>query len=434
MNLSMNQTLLKINKIKNLESVKIYDLTSFKLYDTRKYVLPAMIIRYDGGKYLNLYANDPYFCEYVLKVQEVYLREKDKTKIDKKYSPLVEGSIDIDPVSEKILLEGNLNRKNSIYDFYSGKKNYDYSLFFEKDDMKFILPMVRYHLKEFMNDLGIMVNYKKNDNLSGYKHYYAIDALVNGLEDKLLFSFDKKDNGYFINVRSMSRNIPNSIFTIIINTDHIEIESKILFKDIIEEFTYDFINEPSIEKNIYKDGQLISYDKRKMDKRDKLAVNLPILDDYYGTWYKFPWGDWFGIEEKITQIGELEKVTKRDSKYLTITDDGFMMHDDYSKKWVKDKGINAVSNSMVLDKIKKTVKCKRIQEAAFLLETHILDNTVPYNDKYFYHVTECNKIEEITKDSLVSISKDNNLIYSGDLYDSNNINLVLRKKVNNGNN
>ena len=171
-----------------------------------------------------------------------------------------------------------------------------------------------------------------------------------------------------------------------------------------------------------------------MDKRDKLAVNLPILDDYYGTWYKFPWGDWFGIEEEITQIGELEKVTKRDSKYLTITDDGFMMHDDYSKKWVKDKGINAVSNSMVLDKIKKTVKCKRIQEAAFLLETHILDNTVPYNDKYFYHVTECNKIEEITKDSLVSISKDNNIIYSGDLYDSNNINLVLRKKVNNGNN
>ena len=74
----MDKTLLTINSIKNLESIKIYDLPSFKLDDTRKYVLPAMMISYDGGKYLNMYSREKYFNEFVLKVQEVYLKEREK--------------------------------------------------------------------------------------------------------------------------------------------------------------------------------------------------------------------------------------------------------------------------------------------------------------------------------------------------------------------
>ena len=138
------------------------------------------------------------------------------------------------------------------------------------DDMSFILPIIKYHLKEFFNNFDITINYKINDNFVGYKNYYVMDAFINEEEDKLLFNINESDNKYLVNVRCMSRKIPNSILSISIDTDKINIKNKILFNNVVEETTYELIDNPSVERKLYKNDKLITYNK------DDLSCNMNI--------------------------------------------------------------------------------------------------------------------------------------------------------------
>ena len=82
-----DKELLTIKQIKNLSFIKIYDIASFELDDSRRYSLPAMMINYDGNKYLNMSGRDKYFDQFVKKVQQVYLKEKPTARVDTSYSP-----------------------------------------------------------------------------------------------------------------------------------------------------------------------------------------------------------------------------------------------------------------------------------------------------------------------------------------------------------
>lgn len=429
-----DKELVTINQIRNISFIKIYDIASFELDDSRKYTLPAMMINYDGNKFLNLSAKDKHFDQFVRKVQQVYIKENPTARVDKSYSPFAGDGIDIDPVSKKILLSGNLQRENEIYDFYNDKKFYDRSLLYDKDDMKLILPILKHNFKEFMEKAGILINYQEDSRLVGYRENYSMDAKVKGFEDKLLFEFSKDDSSYSVVVRSNEHIFPDTKVKIIINTDAIHIESEMIGKETNSEVIYELINNPSVQRITYINGIMAEYNRVPIAKSENPNIPLQLLSGFDGDWYELPWGDWYGIKESVERVDDFEIVATRDSKFLSIDDDGFLLHDDYRKKWVKEKGINTVESSMILDDIKKTVKCKRLDDDTFLLETQFIDRASTTDGKYFYHVTQSKKTGEITKESLASISRDNNVIYSGDLYDKSCIHDALEKRLNYGNN
>ena len=173
---------------------------------------------------------------------------------------------------------------------------------------------------------------------------------------------------------------------------------------------------------------MYSYTRNDLKSSEVEHENLiSITGDFNGVWYKLPWNAYFGISEEIDVISELEKVTKRESKYLSLCNDRFLLHEDSNKKCVRDRTIHSTGSVFELDRLKRVIKGKRLDEENYVIETVFSVNINDTNKQYFYHIAKVDNIDEITKDNLFSVSKDENVIYSGDLYDTSNIRKVLGK-------
>jgi hypothetical protein len=146
----------------------------------------------------------------------------------------------------------------------------------EKNNIISVLPIIKYQLKDFMNNFDISINYKDEDNLTGAGRYYAMDAIINGLDDTLLINFDKYDNTYKVMIRSMSKNLPNNHISIIINSDKIDIKSKLLFRNVINEKEIEY-NNLTIINRLYKDDKLLLCNKQKLDDMNDELI-LPLLN------------------------------------------------------------------------------------------------------------------------------------------------------------
>ena len=123
----MDRELIEIYKLRNIESIKLWDLV--KNGTGKLLVIPTLLVTYDGGKYLNISANEKYFRVFVQKVVEVYHNEKDNLLEDGLTDPFkLRPKIDIDEKTKVILESGRLEQLNEIYSFYDGKDSYDSSI------------------------------------------------------------------------------------------------------------------------------------------------------------------------------------------------------------------------------------------------------------------------------------------------------------------
>ena len=430
---SEDELLTEIKSIKDISFIKIYDLTSFELDDNRRIVLPCIMVQYGRNKFFNLKATDKYFEQLLFKVQEVYLKEKDR--IVESRTPVIDlkPGIEIDERTKKILLSNNLDREDDIYKLYNEKNGYDYSLFFEKDELESMLPLIKYHIKNLFEKTNVVFNFKDESKLVGYRKNYSTNAVIDGVEDKVLIRFNRLDNNeYKVDIRTLKKSVPPVSEEIKISTDKIDVATYIDGSNLLLTSTYEFINTPSKEERLVKDDKALFYKKEELEKSECPYLNIVNMDsDFTGDWYKLPWDAYFGIDEKIEQIGALEKNVKRDSKYVSVNGNNFIIHDDYSKKFVIDKTLNARGAYQVMDRSKKVIKGKKLDRDTFVIETLIYDSF--YDNKYFYHLARTKNIDGLKKENLLSVSKDEDVVYSGDLYDSMNVSKVLRKEHKNGN-
>ncbi len=81
------QALIDINRIQNLEYVKLYDLNDVNTArdqrtkrlpesNNNKILIPALMVTYDNGKNMCMDAHDEYFMDFLFKVLEVYREEQ----------------------------------------------------------------------------------------------------------------------------------------------------------------------------------------------------------------------------------------------------------------------------------------------------------------------------------------------------------------------
>ena len=435
----MDKTLVEIYSIKNIEEVNFTDLMPIST-DEKIKVIPSLLIKYNGGKYLNLCSKDKYFDVFVKKVYEIYQKEKDREIKDTRFGPFGSTSkIRIDSKTKEILESGDLTRINEVYKFYDNKKSYNNSLLFQIDELRLILPIIKYHIKKLLDLTDITINFKENE-IYGYRNKYTINSIINGINSKVLIDFIKENqNTFSINLKSLEKVFEPMSVKLIFEKDSIIINITIQNNDLSSNDIYkaelDVVNHIF---NVVKDGKEIFYKEQYLEKQNIELINLTNIDtEETLTWYKLPWTGYYGINNQVKRFSPIDSFVIMHNKYLGIAEDEFMIKEHKAEVYHRDRTFTVNSNDVVLDEVCKTIYGIRPMDNIYIIETSFDDEIHEngYYDtylsgRYYYHVIECDQLQTLEKRKLVSISKDDDIITNADLLVAEDVKKLIRGKKN----
>lgn len=421
----MDKTLIDIYNIRNLESVKVWDLISSN--ESKLLVVPCITIMYDGGKYLSLCAKDKFFDVYVRKVVEVYNDEKDHILEDSLTNPFgLRKGIDIDAHSKSILASGELEQLSSTYQFYDGKESYDHTLLFQIDEVRLLLPIIRYHVQQLFGATDKVVLIE--DTITGYRDFYTLFAKVNGIDTNLTLHFVKVDEKTFdISIGGLNTKCIPVLMRIQFAKDSIRVDTGISAYGFLSSSMYFIVN--GVVKEIHevkKDGTLVLYENKDLSSVEENPYSsLAHLDsDVQLKWFLLPWGAIYGIDNAILEVSDTEKIVEMHNMYICALEDCFARREYYSKTYLRNRTVAVDSEETVLDEVVKNVTGLRLTglDTIYAIETNFVGKGKNgyyegyLGNKYFYHlaVSEAG-IQGITRDMLKPISKEDNILSGVDL-------------------
>lgn len=427
---SMDPKLIEIYNIRNIESIKVWDLVLSA--NSKELVVPAILVIYDGGKNLNLSAQDEYFDVFVKKILEVYNDEKNNILEDSLTDPFrLQSKINCDEKSATILDNGSIYDINEVYKFYRDKCAYKNSLFFQKNEARRLLGIVKYHLEEVFNISDKTVSF--DGSLEGYRDNYVLEGKVNGIETIFPLSFEKlNSHEYKFFIGGIYREGGSIEVEIKFSDGGIYVLVK-LGNSLIASFEYKVVDGMVKTINdIEKDGVTIKYYNGDLTLDDRGDFdNLKSLDCPNNLdWYRLPWGAMYGTQVKREDISETEKLIELVSKYIDYDEGGFISHEFYSKRYKRNNTATVEAMSMDLDELGKNVVGASIDNdnSTFVIETNFDDKSKDYytRDKCFYHacISEAG-VKGINRDDLIELGKKQEIIDKSDLANKQKIiNLV----------
>ena len=419
----MDKELIEIYNLHNIESIKLWDLV---LNGTGKMmVVPTLLVTYDGGKYLNLSAKDKNFRVFVQKVVEVYQNEKDNLLEDGLTDPFrLRPRINIDEKTQEILLSGRLEQLDEIYSFYDGKDSYDSSLLFQIDEVKLLLPMIEYHIKNLYSFTDRVVTF--DEGLSGYRDNYVINGQIDGIEVSFPLQFHKIDNDeYEIYVGGQRETLG---IRIKFSKDAIGVELIIPAYNLVSSYLYHITKgAPKVTHEIKKKGLPVAFEDRDLEVTVNEWENLADLDyDNSLIWYRLPWGALYGVSNTIKEVSETEKVVGIHNMIIDSNNNSFSRREYYAKTYIRNKTVAVDALEMVMDEVKKTINgvCISQSEGIYAIETGFTDKVLGssgyYDEKlknrYFYHLCQSKEgIKGIGRDSLKPVGKDDRVLQASDM-------------------
>ncbi len=137
------------------------------------------------------------------------------------------------------------------------RKEADISSLSEKESFELVMPIFKDYLKAFMNSIGVRFNFEGDEKLEGKIKYYSMCAIVNGIPDALLLKLDISDDSYRVNVRSISKDVPNSTVKMIFNGDQVDLEAAVVFRNTRNETQIDTVNDPAYKVESFCDGRKV---------------------------------------------------------------------------------------------------------------------------------------------------------------------------------
>lgn len=429
---TMDEVLIQIYNIRNLESVKLYDMV---LNDTNKLsVVPALLVYYDGGKSLNLCSKDKHFTTFAKKVVQVYKDEKENILEDSLTDPFhLNSGIDIDSHSKDVIENGTLGNIHSLYKFYDEKESFSGSLLFQKDEVNLLLPIIQYHIDRFLSITEKTVSLE--DSLDGYRDNYTINGTVDGVPSIFPLVYDKvDDNTYTINIGNILGSTSPIRLKICFNKNRIEVTVTTDKYGIEARFTYSITN-GTIKSitDIKSNGITIHYSNTDLEECENSLPNIANLDQTSNfKWFRLPWSAYYGIDTKVTDISEVEKIVEIGSMYLGTKDNSFMKKEFLSKNFHRKTTSSVFGETISLDEIaKNTIGICLSKDGTYLIETCFLDTLQSsgyYNEnlenRFFYHITKNKKgLAGIDGKSLINIGKKDGILDNGDIL---NHSLILK--------
>jgi len=406
-----DDTLLEINQIKNINSISFKDI--YASLNNNLTIIPGFIITYGlNNKMLFLTSHDKYFCEFVKKIREVYLDEKDHI-LD--HDLMGDRYIEIDEISKYMLLNGNFSNVSSLYDVYKDKETYDNSLLFEMDKLNVKMPMIEYHLKETLKKLDITV---VNINLSnGLNGMYYLSVMLNNIPTLLPIIYKENDSGWSLTIGNILDNAIPLHIDFFYKSDGIHVHSYINEYGYSDYFLYLVKNEKCIsEREIYYQDKLAHYSKEELENENSIPIDNYLDDNLI--WYKLPWYAYIGTSLKDDEISKDKtcKVITEKMYYVGINEMSFyikQMINKYYKKIVDDR---TKSESVILDNMNKNVTIL-YDDDTYIIETYFAKDGVTGFYKghlagnYFYQVC----LNKLDKNNMIFLKKEDGLIEACDL-------------------
>ena len=145
--------------------------------------------------------------------------------------------IDIDSKTEKVLESGILTDINSLYSFYKDKHAYNKSLIYQIDEVKSLLPMLIYHLEDFLTSFIVKSTF--DTNISGYKDNYTLNAQIDGLEKYIGISFDEiNENEYDFEISGIFDNLKTIKVKIKFDNDRITVSGNIVNRRVASKYIF----------------------------------------------------------------------------------------------------------------------------------------------------------------------------------------------------
>ena len=423
------QALIDINRIQNLEYVKLYDLNDVNTArdqrtkrlpesNNNKILIPALMVTYDNGKNMCMDAHDEYFMDFLFKVLEVYREEQNSEVESEDTSPLLlDRKIIIDERTKKIFESGDLTNKKFITGFYDKVDSFDNREIYEVDEVKSVMDVTRFAIADFgqFANLNIVISNK----YSGYRTNYVMEATINDTFVYLLVQYTKiDDNHYEISIA----NIGGINKPLTINIDYED--DSIMVTERYREYT--LVNEFKInERNAYrlreiykynaitKEDEVQKYEKINLEKAEVTHPNLVNLDyeeKIPYTWYKLPWDAYIGYAGSEEEIDKDTRIFANHITYLDINDDNFYKRDYYSKTLKRNTTHSRLSMVATLDALRK-ITYGYARAPYYIIGTSFMNARGDgeyqrrYNGKHYYHIVKAKKLEEIKKENLVGVKR-----------------------------
>ena len=428
----MDDILMQIYDIKNIEEVWIYDLSSSISVDNRLPIIPSLYVSYDGGKVINLCNKDKYFDVLFKKVREVYSVEKDRIIVDKEKSPFRDIKIKIDDNTKRILEENRLLEIENVYNFYNNKKSYSDSLLVQKDEFKFYLPIILYHLKDIYSYMNITINYD-DYTINGYRDNYSINVKIDGMDEQLYIKYKKiNEYNFEFDIRSSYDKFNSITMNIDFRKDRINVMYDFKNKNVNGEYDY-FINnnEANYSHKLYRNKLLVNKNGKLNEVNNEYKKYTSLDSEDNMKWYLLPWNGLYGVNNSIIKVNDVNYFMNIHNKYFSIIDGDFLLKEYLSKSYNRKLSFSNGDYKISLEEVDKIITGIKLFDDIYVIETFFDDNGVLnyYYDsylenKYFYHLYNAKK--DLKKDNLIEVNKEKNVIYGSDLYDKNNILKLVR--------
>ena len=437
MNNAMDPILIEIYKIKDIEEISFRDLVPTDR-SSKINVMPGLFIIYDGGKYFSLTSQDKYFDVFVRKVFQVYNLEKDREIVDPEFDPFGHRTkLRIDDKTKQILESGDITKINEIYSFYDGKKSYEQSLLFRSDELRMLLPVVKYHLKKIFDCTDRTVTFE-SDAISGYRNNFTLGYKYDGIDDLLYISFvNYEKNEAELVISSRNKNFKPLTMRIIFGKTSIDVFTNFDDYGLYGSDSYQVNTDNSIihtfevtKSYVLGNGKVVNlpkkYKNEVLEKVENPVPNISALDSSDDViWYRLPWNAMYGVKNEVEKISEVEEIVMTHNKYLALVGNEFMMREYASKEYHRLKTFDANANLVVMDEVDKRLFGILLdkEEGIYAIETYFADDLrgngyydTYLSDRYFYHLTQSkDRLLSLNTNDLISISKDDNIIRRADL-------------------
>ena len=333
---------MEIQKLKDIRMIQYEDLY-VKGYTGKAKILPGFFVLYGNHEMLFLNTNDKGFPQFVKKLREVYLEEKDHIIQESILGPQ---KIQIDDLTKEILLSKDLEGIDSLYKDYYEEDGYSDSLFFQEDEFSNIFPIVEYHLRNMLKNISVELGDLALPR--GMNGNYHILAMIHNVPTYLPVSFMKLDDSYQIVIGNV---LPHSIgisLTVNFHKDKIEVLGSIPEYEYFDTYTYQLENglPSSIVQTEWK-GKMVRYQKSHLEKSD--VPNNRVSREENLEWVHLPWGAYYGYYQTEEEFLKDNFFREQHVVYLSRNDFSYYEREHYMKQFFQKYPSGTMYYPIVLD-------------------------------------------------------------------------------------
>ena len=304
----MSKTQVEISQIENADLIRYYTMPD----NTQ-----ALIVMYDGNKYVNLCEYDDFFPMLAKAADRLYLKNPE---------------ISFDEYTSEIMESRKKMSSPSRFSFAAECKKHDEKALPFGTGM-FSKNFIGYFISKIYSDAEAEF---KLSNIKGYRNRYMISCTVNGNEKVLPCSFTSQDNQYVYTLGNLFEGNHTGQVTLRYSHGKTEvITQSFTDREIKHEYLFDITNN-ELKCRIIEDGQVIFFDESSAElERAEMSKEVELIcgtDSENVQGILMPWGEKVFMTETetiyvnesglITQIVEEELYDERNSE-ISVTHEIF---------------------------------------------------------------------------------------------------------------